>query len=291
MASGAGLGVGAILCNKLNWLLAVLSVKLAQFFAAVPGGHVNVHPSQLWRGDVCEVTVLELDTGGTAVHLHTPGGAQWLVDSGGQRHFLRTVRPHLTRAPVNRLDGLILTHSDTMHTGAAEDVRRVFRPRDEPSPRAGDVLTLEPGVTLRCLFPPPGWNADAADDRCAVFMLNCRGTRVLMVNDAGFITEKALLEGGEDLRADILIKGRHDSDFSGLPEFLNAVRPQTVVFTNTRFPASEAVPAEWKEMLAAKGLHFFDQEQSGAVIIRMEPETTTVRGYCDGTELRVRRPL
>ena len=291
LMAGTGLGALALLANKVNWLLAVGTVKSAQFFAAIPGGHWNVEPSRWWRGDLCEITVLDLDNGGGALHVDTPGGAHWLVDAGGLRHFFRTVRPHLTSAPVNRLEGMILTHSDAYHTGGAEDVRRVFRPRSEPVLRAGDELLLEPGIRLRCLFPPPGWNAPGADDRCAVFMLTCRETRILIMNDAGFLTEKALLESGEELRADVLIKGRHGSDFSGLPEFLNAVHPQAVVFTNSDFPLSESVPVQWKEMVAAKGPRLFDQRRTGAVILRIESDSTVIRGFCDGSEFQVKRPL
>ena len=291
VCSGLGIGFFTFCLNNCNLLLAWCSVRLAQLFAAVPYGHFQCDPARLWRGDPCEITVLELDNGGAAVHLDTPEGRHWLMDCGGKRHFFRSVRPHLSRTPVNRLDGLVLSHADAYHTGAAAAVRRVFSPEQEPRLLAGEVLPIESGVTLRCLFPPPGWIGGTADDRCAVFLLECRDTRILFMNDAGFIIEKALLESGEDLRADILVKGRHGNDFSGLPEFLNAVRPQTVVFTNADFPLTENVPNEWKQMLVAKGIPYFDQARSGAVVIRIEKAATTVRGYCDGSELEVKRPL
>ena len=291
VSAGLGMGFLTVCFNNCNLVLAWSSVKLAQFFAAVPYGHFQCDPSRLWRGDPCTVTVLELDNGGGAVHLDSPEGRHWLVDCGGKRHFQRSVRPHLLRTPVNRLDGLLLSHADTYHTGGAADLRRVFEPAQEPHPVAGDIIPIESGVTLRCLFPPPGWHGATGDDRCMVLMLECRNTRILFMNDAGFIIEKALLESGEDLRADILVKGRHGDDFSGLPEFLNAVRPQAVVFTNADFPVTESVPDDWKQMLVRKNIRSFDQARSGAVIIRIEKETTTVRGYCDGTELEVRRPL
>lgn len=291
VCSGLGISFFTVCFNNCNLLLAWCSVKLAQLFAAVPYGHFQCDPARLWRGDPCEITVLELDNGGSAVHFDTPEGRHWLMDCGGKRHFHRSVRPHLSRTPVNRLDGLLLSHADAYHSGAVAEVRRVFAPVEEPRPVSGEVLSLEPGVTLRCLFPPPGWRSGTADDRCAVFLLECRDTRILFMNDAGFIIEKALLESGEDLRADILVKGRHGNDFSGLPEFINAVRPQAVVFTNADFPVSENVPGDWKQMLVAKNIHYFDQARSGAVIIRIEEAATTVRGYCDGPELEIKRPL
>lgn len=282
-----GLTVISTLFNHCNWLLALCSVRTAQFFAAVPGGHFQVDPSRMFRGDLCEVTVLSVESG-AAVHLDTPDGRHWLIDSGGRRHFTRTVRPHLLRTPVNRLDGLLISHTDAQHSGAAGEVRRVFQPIEQPVLTAGQEISPAPGIRLRCLFPPEGWKSGTADDRCAVFMLECRGTRILLTNDAGFITEKALLTSGEDLRADILIKGQNGNDYSGLPEFINAVHPQAVIFTNNQFPAGESVTEEWTNMLRQKNIHFFDQSQTGAVTIRIEPGGTTMRAFCGGAEFPLR---
>lgn len=275
--------------NNTNWLLAKISVSTAQFFASVPWGHIHCDPARLWRGSLCEITVLHLENGGGAIHIDTPNGRHWMLDAGGPRHFLRTVRPHLIRTPVNRLDGMILTHSDSGHTGAADAVRQVFQPRMEPSLTAGEELLLDEGVRLRCLFPPPVWKPRLQDDRCAVYLLECRGLRVLFMGDAGFVTEKALLESGEDLRADVLVKGQHDSDYSGLPEFINTVRPQTVVFTRSHFPESETVPEWWMKMLARKGIPFFDQSRTGAAIIRLEESGSSVSGWANGTSLPLLR--
>lgn len=285
--AAAGLTLVSICLNNCNWLMASASVRTAQFFASIPGGHLQFDPARLWRGTPCEITVLHLDTGGGCSHIDTPEGNHWLIDAGGQRHFQRTVRPHLARTPVNSLDGLLLSHGDAHHTGAAEEVRRVFRPDMEPVLYAGQSLQQGEEVSVRCLFPPRGWKSRRQDDACAVYMLECRGTRVLFMNDAGFNTEKALLESGEDLRADIVVKGRHRLDFSGLPEFVNAVRPQVVIFSHSSFPSSEAVPPAWRKMLEAKGIRCFDQSLTGAAVIRIEEDATWVRGWLDGSEIRL----
>lgn len=302
LASGlAGLSWLTACWNNTNWALASLSIASAKFFASVPSGHIRVDPARLWRGSPCEVTVLALDHGGGAVHIDTPSGHHWLLDCGGRRHFARTVRPHLERTPVNRLTGLILSHSDSAHTGAAGEVAALFPPRysysgggirgGTPRLHTGDTLTLDAAraVSLRTLFPPPGWDASLADDRCLVAALECRGFRILFCFDAGFVTEKALLESGEDLRADVLVRNRHASDFSGLPEFLNAVAPSVIIYSNHRFPAAERVPEEWRAMAATKARFLFDQSQSGAVILRIDDRSLTARGYLDGREAEILR--
>lgn len=298
LASAAlGLKPLVLLWNNANWALAWSSIGTAKFFAALPLGHVRVDPARLWRGNPCEVTVLALENGGGATRIDTPAGRQWLIDCGGLKHWNRTVRPHLERAPVNRIEGLFLTHPDTYHTGAAAPLTELFPPekvwrRDprgaaSPSPlTAGDSFTLEEGTRLEVLFPPAGWQAGVADDAAAVLRLECRGFRVLFMSDAGFLTEKALLASGRDLRADVLVMGRHGADFCGLPEFVRAVRPGALVFTNHRFPEEERAPEVWRDRIAAQGIALFDQALTGGVTLRLDAGGLTVRGFADGREWR-----
>ena len=281
----------AAVFNHCNWLLAAASIGSAKFFAAVPGGHVRVDPARAFRGEVCTITVLALDRGGGAIHIDTPGGRHWLVDCGGRRHFGRTVRPHLARAPVNRLDGLVLTHADGDHAGAAPQVSEMFAPRrilggtgGEPL-AAGMVVPLDEGVNLRVLHPPATLPTGVADDACAVLQLECFGTRLLLAGDAGFLTEKQLLAAAADLRADVLVKGWHAGDFSGLPEFLNACAPRLAVFHDSWFPAAEKAPPGWGERLAVRGIVPFDQARAGGVIISVRRAGMEVTGFADDSRV------
>ena len=282
LVSGAlGLSPLVLLWNNANWALAWASISTAKFFAALPLGHIRVDPARLWRGDPCEVTVLALDHGGGSARIDTPSGRQWMIDCGGLRHWNRTVRPHLERAPVNRLDGIFLTHSDSYHTGAAAALTELFHPEKTwksggatmegtSALVTGDHFTLDEAVQLEVLFPPKTWQAGVADDRATVLRLECRGFRLLFMGDAGFLTEKALLTSGQDLRADVMVMGRHGSDFCGLPEFIRAVNPGALVFSNNRFPESERARGSWQERIARMGITLFDQALTGGVTLRID---------------------
>jgi ComEC/Rec2-related protein len=281
--------------NHANWLLAVGSIESAKFFASVPGGHFRVDPARLWRGEVCEVTILALDQGGSAIHVDTPSGKHWLIDCGGRRHFRKTLQPHLERAAVNRLTGMVLTHGDSDHTGAAGLMSSVFGVGRIVGGEAGEPLVtgssreLDHGVVLRVLFPPPGWEAGVADDRCAVLLLEAYGVRVLLMGDAGFPTEKHLSEAGADLRSDVLVKGWHGSDYSGLPETLDASGARVAVVHRGHFPSSEQPPPEWPRRLGERGVREVDQARSGAVTIRLQPGGASVNGFVDGSRVEVVR--
>ncbi len=303
LVSGAlGLSPLVLLWNNANWALAWASISTAKFFAALPLGHVRVDPARLWRGDPCEITVLALDHGGGSVRIDTPSGRHWMIDCGGLRHWNRTVRPHLERAPVNRLDGIFLTHSDSYHTGAATPLTALFHPEkawksaganggDTSVLEAGQHFTLDETVKLEVLFPPKTWQAGVADDRAAVLRLECRGFRLLFMGDAGFLTEKALLASGQDLRADVLVMGRHGSDFCGLPEFIRAANPGAVVFSNNRFPETERAPGSWQERIAGMGITLFDQALTGGVTLRIDKTGLKLGAFAnDATWQRNPRP-
>jgi beta-lactamase superfamily II metal-dependent hydrolase len=81
--------------------------------------------------------VTALDVGaGAAVHVRS-GSAEWLFDCGSDRNYQRVVRQYLHWVGVNRLDGLLLTHGDSLHIGGAAELLRDF-PRvrliDNPAP-------------------------------------------------------------------------------------------------------------------------------------------------------------
>ncbi len=282
-----------LLWNNANWALAWASIGTAKFFAALPLGHVRIDPARLWRGDPCEVTVLALENGGGATRIDTPTGRQWLIDCGGLRHWNRTVRPHLERTPVNQIEGLFLTHQDAYHAGAMAALTELFPPaqvwraphKSHPTAHnltAGKTFFLDGvGTQLEALFPPPAWQAGVIDDGAAVLRLESRGFRVLFMSDAGFLTEKALLASAQDLQADVLVMGRHGSDFCGLPEFVRAVNPGALIFTHNRFPESERAPLAWRERLTAQGVVLFDQALTGGVTLRMDETGLEVRGFAN----------
>ena len=293
VTAAVGFSSLVMIWNNANWALAWASIGIAKFFANVPLGHVRVDPVRLWRGTPCEVTVLALAHGGGATRIDTPSGKHWMIDCGGLKHWMRSVRPHVERAPVNQLAGIFLTHQDAYHVGALPALKALVEPRvvwrgavrgaggGEPL-SAGDRFTLDEGVELSVLWPPEIWRAGVADDAAVVLRLDYGGWRVLFMSDAGFLTEKGLLGSGQDLRADVLVMGRHGTDFCGLPEFVRAVQPGAVVFTNNRFPETERAPLAWQARLAAQGVTLFDQALTGGVTLRMDGGGLTVRGFVDG---------
>lgn len=288
----------AIIFNNANWAAAKLLLWGITAFAAIPGGHLYVGELSTRPAPLCEVEVLDLPGGG-AVHLriNSAGRRDWLLDCGSAFAFDTTVTPYLRSRGVDTLDGLLLTHGDAQHIGGALELLNTFAPAEvvdsplrdrSPTHRAihasldataqgkslvarGDNLPLAPGVTLHVLYPPEGLRAGPADDKALVVRLDAAGKRILFTSDAGFTTERWLAENAppDELRADILVKQMHAKDFSGTPEFLQAVGPALVVASSTRFPPQEAIREEWAAQVEALGIRLLRQDQTGAVRITL----------------------
>jgi competence protein ComEC len=297
----------SVVFNNANWCLARLVLVLVHWFAQLPGGHYYIaepHWSQRAR---TKITVLDVGAG-AAVHLHVPG-SNWLFDCGSRRDYDRVLLPYLHAAGVNRIDGLLLSHGDSLHIGAAELLLHDFLPRaliDNPAPdrsmahrrlrslfatlgikpmnlNAGKDFGLHGDVSAKVLFPPRNLPATSADDKALVVQLSVsRAGTILFMSDSGYATEKALLDSGVALRSDILIKGQHRSGQSGSEAFLDAVKPRLIVATSRDFPDSERISDEWAERLRQRGIKLFRQDQSGAVELDFSERDWKAHAYMTG---------
>ena len=127
----------SIVFNNANWFLAKLVLGIVHLFAQIPGGHYYLSIRTSRRSAGAKITVLDVGAG-AAVHLRT-GGADWLFDCGSERDYERVVRDYLHAAGVNRLAGLLLTHGDSLHIGAAARLLDDLPPAvliDNPAPTA-----------------------------------------------------------------------------------------------------------------------------------------------------------
>ena len=301
----------SVVFNNANWWLCRLVIWLVHLFATVPGGHYYVAHPQWPQNNVARITVLDLGTG-AAVHLRTRT-SNWLFDCGSERDYERFLRPYLHASGVNRLDGLLLTHGDSLHIGGAASLLEEF-PRlhliDNLAPdrsrvhqhlrsvvqqrrtsvvgaAAGDEFRLSHQVSARVLHPPPGVVASRTNDQAFVVQLIIpRSGKVLFMSDSGAPTENALLNSPQDLRCDILVKGQHHSGNSATEQFLDAVQPRLVITTSRDFPEAERVNDQWAERVRARGIKLFRQDETGAVELRFGEQNWDARAYITGEVFR-----
>jgi competence protein ComEC len=299
----------SIVFNNANWLTSHAVLYLVNFFALLPGGHVYL-PRFTERTAPIMITVLDEGTGGAA-HVRA-NNYDWLIDCGGQRNYEHTLKSFLHSKGINRIEGILLTHGDAQHIGGAADTVADFAPReiyDNPldvrsviqrrlsealqlagiKPRhlvRGDSLFFGSDVHADIFYPTPDLKITAADDAPLIVQLVIQNVRVLFESDAGATAEAALLEAGDNLQSDILIKGQHHSGGSGTAQFLEAVKPKVIIATSRPSPIAEQITEEWTKEITQRGIKLFRQDQTGAVEIQFGNEGWRTRAYLTGETFR-----
>lgn len=303
-AALAHLPLVTTLLGNANWFFAHAALVSAQAFAAIPGGNFFIDLPSPRLAPPAELTVLRLQTGGAALHLRTPS-SDWLFDCGSAKDYDFLLRPYLNRAAVNHVTGLVLSHADTDHIGAAPFVVRDHHPERillsamETGNRSASLRNLramnfQPDnlsqgdrldfgraqlhAMAEVLYPPVTIRTARADDRAMVLRLDIGRFRILWCGDAGFTTEKFIVEQlpPEAARCDILIRNQHGNDISLTPEFLNRAQPRLIISSNNTFPESQKLPQRIRDACATRKIILLDQAATGAVTLRFWPHRLEV---------------
>jgi ComEC/Rec2-related protein len=293
--------------NLANGKVADSCVWMAERFSAIPGGHFQVR-----RETRPMLLVYDLDRGAGAACFS--GGTQGavLMDCGGARDFKRTIASSLRKLGIEP-DAVVLSHPDGGHLGGGAPVWQAFPIRQallpvklarspamqswvEDGPKAGVLtkianapasLAFPSGAVMEILHSPDPLAVNSrADDRVVIQRLHWHGWKILFTSDAGMGTERKLLESGIDLSADVIIAGRHRTDFSLSDRFLDAVRPQAIIASNSSHPPEEVLPpasvAYWK----SRGIQVIDQARSGGVTLRVDEHgSLCIEGFLDDSKL------
>lgn len=228
--------------------------------------------------DVVRLSMLDVGLGQSLV-VSVPGGHRWLIDGGGgSSHFdlgEAVVAPSLAHGRPPRVDGVFMTHPDVDHSHGLPYIldrfatgpfytnsmmprgrtgRRLRAALDrkglEPVPLfAGDEVPLDGRTVLRVLHPAKGFTARKANERSLVMRFERDGLPLaLLPGDVELSGIRAMLSGGGDLRAQVLVLPHHGSRSSLSPEFYSVVSPDAVLCSNGYlnrygFPRPEVVRA------------------------------------------------
>ncbi len=215
------------------------------------------------------------------------------IDAGG-----RIVVPYLRAAGVSRLDGVIVSHDDSDHSGGALSVLQAVPvewlasslPQDHAIRmaatrsrfcNAGERWEWD-GVSFEFLHPQPAdYNDSGAKDNdrsCVLRVVSPYGS-LFLPGDIEKRTEFRLLQSSGNLRTDILIAPHHGSRTSSTPEFVRAVAPGLTVFSvgyRNRFGHPHpAVSARYRRA----GSRMLRTDISGALLIGMNPAGVEVRSW------------
>ena len=229
--------------TRIAAALTAATLALLVLAGGIPGRGARAAPARAG-----ELVVSFLDIGQGDATLLQLDGTSVLVDTGPPEG---PILKRLAEAGVKRLDGLVLTHAETDHEGAAPAVIRRYRPRlvvdggaGWPSavqrvlpsalsathgraarPVAGQAITIG-SLRLEVLWPPPPRPGERLsgnpNDRAIVARLEVREFSMLLTADAeSNVTAPLALEP-----VDVLKVAHHGSADPGLPALLARLRPR-----------------------------------------------------------------
>ena len=225
-----------------------------------------------------------------------------LVDAGPDPETAREVLlPRLARLGVERLDGLVLTHADADHIGGAADMLEALpvatvwmasSRQDHPllsvieaaarhggtaieEPVDGQALGWHPAVSIQVNIAAPSV-ASGDNNQSMVLHVRYGDSEILLTGDIERAAERALVDAGVDLEADVLKVAHHGAGTSSSPDFLAAVKPQVAVISAGLGNAFNHPRDDVLRRLRAVGAQVFRTDLAGDVVVRTDGYEITV---------------
>jgi competence protein ComEC len=261
------------------------------------------------RPDTGELWVSVLDVGqGLAVHVQTRSH-DLLYDAGPQYSLEansgnRIIVPYLRAAGVHRLEGMVITHQDTDHSGGAVSVMdavplgwlasslaegNALRARGEPQVRcqAGQQWSWD-GIRFEVLHPPRAAYESPPrkpNDMSCVIRASNGEHAILLTSDIEARSEEELLRANaEILRADVLVVPHHGSRSSSTPQFVTAVGARKVIFPVGYRSRFQHPHPEVLGQYERSGARIYRTDRDGALIVVLGRGSVSIR-----TERETRR--
>ncbi|MFA6301014.1 MAG: MBL fold metallo-hydrolase [Candidatus Paceibacterota bacterium] len=206
-----------------------------------------------WQNSHKQFIFAMLDVGqGDALFIESPTGVQVMFDGGPARKVLGPLQKVIS--PFDRtIDALVITNPDADHIGGFLDILKNYKVgvvfesgtltdsktyqglREEMKKqnvpdilvKRGMKMDMGGGVIIDILFPDRDVSSWATNDGSVVARLTHGDTSIMLMGDAGAMTEKIILSENKEtqLKSTILKVGHHGSRYSSSPQFAEAVSP------------------------------------------------------------------
>ena len=227
-----------------------------------------------------DTRITVLDVGQGQCILLESEGRTYMVDCGGDvdTQTADLAAAHLLSRGITRLDGLILTHLDRDHAGAAEfllsriDTELLILPAEYSELSAqrtvyvAETIRLDAGDVKLTVYPATFPGTGNEKSLCVLF--DTEKCDILITGDRDGFGERMLLRDAQIPDVDILIAGHHGSKNSTCEELLAAVSPEIVcISAGEDNPYGHPAP-ELLQRLADFGCTVYRTDISGTTIIR-----------------------
>jgi competence protein ComEC len=225
--------------------------------------------------------------------LYDTGPAYSAAADGGSRVIL----PYLRARGIDRLDAMVISHSDMDHSGGARSLMNALeigwvasslplghalRDTRHVDCVAGQRWARD-GVQFEFLHPlVSDREVSKPNARSCTLKISFGEHAVLLTGDIEAPQERALLQrAAEQLRADVLLAPHHGSGTSSTPQFLDAVAPKMAVFqvgyrNRYRHPKPSVL-----ERYHERGIAVLRSDRSGAVSVHIDHAGIKLKQACE----------
>jgi competence protein ComEC len=225
--------------------------------------------------------------------LYDTGPAYSAAADGGSRVIL----PYLRARGIDRLDAVVISHSDMDHSGGARSLMKAveigwiasslplghgLRDARHVDCVAGQRWARD-GVQFEFLHPlVSDREVSKPNARSCTLKISFGERAVLLTGDIEAPQERALLQRAADqLRADVLLAPHHGSGTSSTPQFLDAVAPKMAVFqvgyrNRYRHPKQSVL-----ERYHERGIAVLRSDRSGAVSVHIDHAGIKLKQACE----------
>lgn len=137
--------------------------------------------------------------------------------------------------------------------------------------RAGDVLRLEPGISMEVMWPEESGaiEGDGSNNGSLVFRLIYGNSSFIFTGDIEVEAQRKILLSGEDLESDVF-KLPHHGSRSLLPELVDKVNPSIAVITVGAHNTFGHPAPSTLDLLYQDGITIYRTDQDGAVIMETD---------------------
>lgn len=262
-----------------------------------------------------ELTLTMIDVGQADSFLLVQDGKTMLVDCG-TRSTGEDVVKYLNEQGITRLDYVIGTHPHDDHMGGMYDVITNFEIGKiiMPEVEVGKVTTnwyvklmqeikqgayeleyaklgavYDLGEANFKIIGPIENDESNLNNYSIVLKVTFGDMDVIMTGDAETKVEKAIMESGETLGAEILKVGHHGSDTSSSDEFLDAVSPIYALISAKVGNKYEHPIKSTMQKLEKRKIEVYRTDENGTVVATITAHdvkfSTAPGDYLSGTEL------
>lgn len=259
-----------------------------------------------------------LDVGqGDGLFFRTDSGMTCLIDGGSsdvKQVGRRRILPFLKEQGVEKLDYVMITHTDRDHiSGVEELLGQAGEPggmkigalliseqsgREEAgielqdlAGKAGiDVRMIKAGTVLEdksmklcCIHPKKGAQYADRNAGSLVFRLTYGEFTMLLTGDLEETGEREILENGAEIQCDILKAGHHGARSSTTEEWLEKAQPKLALISCGRDNSYGHPHGETLERLEKAGCRFLLTAGQGAVTIHSDGTSFQAAGYKSDT--------